>query len=322
MTNNVPLDLATPKLVIPTVYREESRQGVGDATGAFTYVFTKELALAINVALATRRPLLLRGAPGSGKSSLARAVAGVAKRSFVSKVITSDTKHDDLLSTYDYVRRLQDASKPNRELAEDFEYVEPQVLFWALAPKAAEGRGAAGRTLSRKPTPPGGRPPVTTTPAVVLLDEIDKADPSLPNDLLVTLGEGRFTIRETGESVEVEADRDPFIVITTNEERELSRAFVRRCVVAELPELAGDDLKQWLIAVGTAHFRSGFAHDKELVAQLASVVVDSARTTDPPSAAEFVDLVRACHELQIDSKHPTFGHLRQLVADKTRLTRD
>jgi MoxR-like ATPase len=338
MTEILDLQLANPKLPVPRVYRAPAgggKAGVGDAAGLFTYVFTKELGLAINAALAARRPLLLLGAPGSGKSTLARAVAGIAGRAFLKKVITSDTKLDDLLTTYDYVRRLQDASDPKRGLAPDYEYVEPQALFWALAPHAALGRGMAGRMPVRTVAPPAGVPSVTTAPAVLLLDEIDKADPSLPNDLLVTLGEGRFRIRETGEEVVAEEGRDPFIVVTTNEERELSRAFIRRCLVAELPVLAGDALREWLITVGGAHFavnedaagkETGAADAKArliLVTDLAHAVADLAKrsSSEPPSAAEFVDLVRACIELKIDKGHPTFEQLRRLVVGKGRAAR-
>jgi MoxR-like ATPase len=320
MTTSEYLDLGLqkPLLPIPAVHRSKSkRTAVGDAAGSsFAYVFSRELGLAINAALATRRPLLLRGAPGSGKSTLARAIAEIGRRSFLFKVVTSDSKLDDLLWSYDHVRRLQDASDSSRSLLADYEYVEPQALWWAIAPKQALGRGKEGRDLSRAVTPPKGEPSVTTIAPVLLLDEIDKADPSLPNDLLVVLGEGQFRIRETSENIDAEENRDALVVITTNEERELSRAFLRRCIVAEIPQRSGAQLQEWLVSVGNAHFPEKAA----LVAEVAALLVRLASGPggEPPSAAEFVDLLRTCDELRIDVAQKEFETMRQLVVAKAR----
>jgi MoxR-like ATPase len=317
-TEKLDLGLSRALLEIPEVHRSKSkRTAVGDAAGgSFAYVFSRELGLAINAALATRRPLLLRGAPGSGKSTLARAIAEISGRSFLFKVVTSDSKLDDLLWSYDHVRRLQDASDNSRKLLADYEYVEPQALWWAIAPNQALGRGKEGRELARPVIPPKGEPSVTTVSPVLLLDEIDKADPSLPNDLLVVLGEGQFRIRETSENVESEKGRDALVVITTNEERELSRAFLRRCIVAEIPQRTGSQLQTWLESVGNAHF----PEKGTLVKEVATVLVNLASVPggEPPSAAEFVDLLRTCDELGIGVTQPEFETMRQLVVAKAR----
>jgi MoxR-like ATPase len=307
---NIDLGLSAPLMQVPKVYRRPSTDpnAVGDAAGGLNYVFTEELALAVNVALATRRPLLLRGAPGSGKSTLARALAGVRDCDFLLKVVTSDSRLDDLLWRYDHVRRMQDASDRDRHIQDDHEYVDPEMLWWALAPESAKGRGKANRKLKRPVSSPLSRP---NQAPVLLLDEIDKADPALPNDLLVALGEGKFTIRETGE--EVVAEHAPLIVITTNEERELSRPFMRRCIVVELATPAARELREWLVEVGGAHFPD----QSPLIEELASFMTGPA--VEPPSAAEFVDLLRACVELSVTVNHARFTTMRRLVADKSRL---
>jgi MoxR-like ATPase len=317
-TEYLDLGLEKPLLKIPAVHRTRSkRTAVGDAAGSsFAYVFSRELGLAINAALATRRPLLLRGAPGSGKSTLARAIAEVAGRSFLFKVVTSDSKLDDLLWSYDHVRRLQDASTASETIGEDYDYVEPQALWWALAPKQALGRGKPGRTLKWPVKAPHGEPSVIDVSPVLLLDEIDKADPSLPNDLLVVLGEGQFRIRETSENIDAEEGRDALVVITTNEERELSRAFLRRCIVAEIPQRTGEALQRWLVSVGNAHFPEKAALVSEVAALL--VKLASGPGGETPSAAEFVDLLRTCNELGIGVEQKEFETMRQLVVAKAR----
>jgi hypothetical protein len=127
--------------------------------------------------------------------------------------------------------------------------------------------------------------------------------------LLAALGEGKFAIRETGETVV--AEHAPLIIITTNDERELSRPFVRRCIVAELRQLRGEKLQAWFGAVGRAHFPGHAA----LIDSIAEFLV---ALEGAPSAAEFVDLLRACIELGMNKDHPQFDVMRRLVADKAR----
>ncbi|MFC7302999.1 AAA family ATPase [Streptomyces monticola] len=293
------------------------------------YVMTAELRMAVKVALATGRPLLLRGEPGSGKSSLAAYVAREHDWRYYEYVVTSRSKAEDLLWTYDHVRRLSDAQvRDPGTVLNDADYVTPGPLWWAYNPATA----ADGRKGRRKRKDPWARINKDRAPdhAVVLIDEIDKADPDLPNSLLVPLGSHQFTVTDTGERVRRQkgAERggrkghtaagQHLIIITTNEERELPQAFLRRCVVMELPEPD----RERLVDIAAEHFRhehggtEGF--DQELAEALARELLDArkeARATDvrPPSTAEFLDALRACTSLGIGVTHDDWWLIRSLT---------
>jgi MoxR-like ATPase len=301
---------------------------VPDRDDGKVYVMPESLDLAVQVALAAGRPLLLRGKPGSGKSSMAPFVARERNWRFYSFVVTSQTRARDLQWTFDGVRRLADAQtrpffgKSSKHLSPDL-YVEPGPLWWAFAPRAAELHVLAqqqGRGLVAE----GWQHPVQrrnadrdTEHAVVLIDEIDKADPDVPNGLLAPLGTHGFTVAESGTRVEFEADGDmaherPFhrnlVVITTNEERELPQAFLRRCVIAKL--VPPSEVEE-LVRIASKHLRArvGEASEKdlELAAALATElkgVRDSARQMGvrEPSTAEYLDALWACRALDIGVK--------------------
>ncbi|MER6915298.1 MoxR family ATPase [Streptomyces sp. NPDC000594] len=288
---------------------------------------TPDVALAVEVALATGRPLLLRGEPGSGKSSLAAHVAHTWGWRYYEHVVTSRSKADDLLWTYDHVRRLSDAQvrTAGTEL-DDGRYVTPGPLWWAFDPVSARTAGDGARKdtgdQDRDRDRDRDRPH-----AVVLVDEIDKADPDLPNGLLVPLGSQRFTVAETGETVRRRAatgsgtDGEPprhLVVITTNEERELPQAFLRRCVIASLPQPDAGRL----VEIAEAHFRSDYREfgpaDEELARELAEEIERAreearARAIRPPSTAEFLDALRACRTLGIDVEDPRWPLLKSLT---------
>ncbi|MFF3559904.1 AAA family ATPase [Streptomyces sp. NPDC002574] len=283
------------------------------------YVMSEPITFAVDVALATGRPLLLRGKPGSGKSSLAPHIAMQRGWRYYEHVVTNRTQPRDLLWTYDSLRRLHDAQRPARDghKLDDWAYVRPEALWWALAPQSARrlGRPAAGggQGTAREPFAEvnANRAPDC---AVVLIDEIDKADPDVPNSLLVPLGSHRFTIAETGTEIRTEEPRAGadqrlsrhLIVITTNEERELPQAFLRRCVVAVLPEhdqetlvrIAREHMEHWPGGVSARDL--GLA---EAVAAELAIVRQRAEAQDlrSPSTAEYLDALRACRTLGV---HP------------------
>jgi MoxR-like ATPase len=215
------------------------------------YVMPYELEFAVKVALATGRPLLLRGMPGSGKSSLAPFIARQLGWRYYEHVVTYRTQPRELLWTFDSVRRLGDAqvAVSRGERPDDASYVQPGVLWWALAPRSARRRGRSEGTEVTDPCPdPFEKINRERSPdhAVVLIDEVDKADPDVPNSLLVPLGLRRFRVTEIGEEILPEqpgaAPRSTqengrqarhLVVLTTNEERELPQALLRRRGPAE-----------------------------------------------------------------------------------------
>lgn len=258
------------------------------------YLYAEEAILAVNVALATRRPLLIAGPPGSGKSSLARDVKEVLGWRFLQKVITSRTQATDLLSGFDALRRLNDAQLPGRSLLPDAAYVEPGILWWAFDPASARVRGL-NQQGSESDLPPGF--PLAENPTigngagvVVLLDEIDKAEPDVPNDLLEPLDQYSFTPPHYRDAVC--AKGTVLVVITTNGERELPSAFLRRCVLLTLR--APD--RPWLLRIAELRFGP---KRRELYAQLADWFIayqTSARERRirEPSTAEYLDAIAAC----------------------------
>ena len=133
--------------------------------------------------------------------------------------------------------------------------------------------------------------PIAGGRAVVLLDEIDKADPDLPNDLLVPLGALEFEVTDVEERVVVRADQPPLVMVTTNEERDLPRAFVRRCVVLALPEPDDDRM----LTVARSHFgpKPGSKRLKEVLAKFRAAQQARAPEDYEPGLAEFLDAVAA-----------------------------
>lgn len=285
-----------------------------DPRDGLVYVTSPELDLAVDVALATGRPLLLRGHPGSGKSSLAPYIARVRGWRYYEHVVTSRTQTTDLLWSFDAVRRLADAQVLGigAEL-DDHRYVVPGVLWWAFAPESAARRGRdlplpEGFRLAQVPLQQINRDRSAAS-AVVLIDEIDKADPDVPNGLLIPLGSSEFTVTDTGTFIsaqdpESEPRPQRLIVITTNEERELPQAFLRRCVVANLPDPPTEDL----LAIAGAHLshaKISFEAAQERLARLLADELIAAREKAAfsagraPSTAEYLDALRACLGLGI-----------------------
>ncbi|GAA1560477.1 MoxR family ATPase [Dactylosporangium maewongense] len=285
--------------------RADGGKGFGDHRETSAYVYTEAVILAVNVALATARPLLVRGAAGSGKSSLAADVAARKQWDLYSEVISSRTEAKDLLWRFDALRRLRDAQAG--DLAEDQRrYIRPGVLWHAFDPASAAGFGPTS----------GARPVTGAGGAVVLLDEIDKAEPDTPNDLLVPLGAGTFTVTDLEPALDVSVQRaqQPLIIITTNEERDLPQAFVRRCVVLHLPPPGPDRL----VAIAAAHFGK---QGRKLHQRLALYFEEARGRAEsagvaPPSTAEFLDALAASRELRIEDDGPEWQALMRATLTK------
>jgi MoxR-like ATPase len=309
-----------------------------DTRDGLVYVYDSELKLAVEVALVTGRPLLLRGEPGSGKSSFAAFVARNLNWRYYEFVVTARTQARDLMWTFDTIRRLNDAQKDRKSELNDFAYVKPGVLWWVLNRQLALVRGQVdglpmaegeGGQQEREPFFELNR---TRLPdhAVLLIDEIDKADPDVPNNLLVPLGSQSFVVEETGTFVSRDtAERDgrlksPLVIITTNEERALPQAFLRRCVVYELKHPDSDRL----VDIAIHHFAGGkrITNDEEqgVFRGIAEKVVElRTQIRDPtirkPSTAEFLDAIRACSELGISVESETWSILERVVMSKGRV---
>jgi len=278
------------------------------------YEYDDDIELAVNVALAAGRPLLVRGRPGTGKSSLARSVARHLGWRYYEATVSSRTTARDLLWTFDTVARLADAQAGPDGLRERSAYVSPGPLWWAFDRELAARRGippddwaqACEQGVRAVADPsPGGDP----LRAVVLVDEIDKADPDVPNDLLVPLGSFRFT---ADESVAVKAATVPLVILTTNDERDLPRAFLRRCVVLSLRDPDPERLRR----IVRRHFPDvADVVLKPLLTEYGEAT--GRRRTDglpPPSVAELLDAVAAVTGL--DSGPSQWPGIVTLLLDK------
>ncbi|MCB1626230.1 MAG: MoxR family ATPase [Xanthomonadales bacterium] len=169
-------------------------------TGTDQYVADADLMLAVNAAIALARPLLVKGEPGTGKTQLAEEVARALDAPLIEWHIKSSTKAQQGLYEYDAVARLRDAQLGDPGAAEIARYIRPGKLWEAFE---SERR------------------------AVLLIDEVDKADIEFPNDLLRELDRMDFHVYETGQTVK--AQQRPIVIITSNNEKELPDAFLRRC---------------------------------------------------------------------------------------------
>ncbi|MCF2522507.1 MoxR family ATPase [Bradyrhizobium sp. G127] len=169
-------------------------------TGTKDYVATDDLKVAVNAAIVLERPLLVKGEPGTGKTVLAEEVAKALDAPLLTWHIKSTTKAQQGLYEYDAVSRLRDSQLGDPRVSDISNYIRRGKLWEAF-------------TSAKRP--------------VLLIDEIDKADIEFPNDLLLELDRMEFHVYETGETIR--AKQRPIIMITSNNEKELPDAFLRRC---------------------------------------------------------------------------------------------
>jgi MoxR-like ATPase len=284
-----------------------------DRRGHYWLVTDDRVLLAVKVALITGRPLLVQGPSGSGKSALARAVSESLGWTYYETVVTSQTRIDALTGWVDLVQRLHQAELAVRgERGEpgplpDLEaFVRPGVLWWALDPGSA---AEAGLTSNRDPGIPA-RQPAEDLGAVVLIDEIDKAEPDLPNNLLVPLGSWELRIEGRLEPVSLRRPQRPLVFVTSNQERDMPPAFLRRCVVLDLTYPTPAQLME--IA------RTHLGASEQLVQLVAEQLV--AEKDHQVSPAEFVDAVRAADGLGLDdqSSSETWRAVRSIVLEHGR----
>jgi MoxR-like ATPase len=287
-----------------------------DRSGAL-YLEDEKLRFVTEVAIVTQRPLLLRGEPGCGKSSFAPFIARNLNWRYYEQTVTGRTEAKDFLWRFDALQRLRDARRPDLVDMSASLYVAPGPLWWAFnrpTALAVANRGGAEGERSREPFSDlnHSRDPLR---AVVLIDEIDKADPNVPNDLLEVLGTNRFNVDEADLLVNRLAVRPAggqsspnqhgalLTVITTNEERDLPAAFLRRCVTHTINEPDTPEQKrERLVNIARLHMRplidgrkSGMKMVEQIAAKCLELRDDAKRKQRRgASVAEFLDAVRFC----------------------------
>lgn len=310
----------TPYLTLPdtsVVELRQSEDGLPDAV----HLFSKEEIAALNAALATGRPLLVRGEPGTGKTQLGRAAAAALGWGLAFQVFDGLTEVHDALWTLDPVARLAEAqvlgvARSAPQIPVDVagrldlrNFLSPGVLWWALDPRTAREQedrrsrvGVSGVVSPCHLSPRGA--PQYGAGVVAVVDEIDKADPSVPNALLDALGHKGFVVPGWGR-VGLAPGRRPLVILTTNEERSLPDAFLRRCLVLcyAVPEKV-EEFTRYLLERGERHFRGrpGVPDvERSVLEEAADLTAKDRdqirkRQVHPPGLAEFLDLVRAVVE--------------------------
>lgn len=292
--------------------------------------FDENSMWAVRMAIASGRPLLLRGEAGVGKSQLARAVAVQLKVPFLYHVIHERSERDELLYYYDAVARLAEAqvsalvakeedqeSQGNWRISlAERNFIRPGVLWWAYNWNGATKQADLYKQHCRnceEPRFPTDWTPIAERPCgpVVLIDEIDKADPSVPNGLLESLGNQGFRTTQLDCAVELAAGaKPPLVIITTNEERELPFAFLRRCLVLHM------ELPRDLIAERARVYWT----EKQVSVKVCKLVLEQLtaerkKAEDDglakPGAAEFLDILRA-----LDQLHPNDEKLQLAALEK------
>ncbi len=228
--------------------------------GSADYVTSEPLRNAVNVAIALGRPLLIRGEPGTGKTLLAHSIARGLSKKLITWNIKSTTKAQDGLYVYDTVQRLNDSRFGNKDVSDIKHYIHLGKLGQAFA---------APEQL------------------VLLIDEVDKADIEFPNDLLNEIDEMSFYIPETDETVK--AAFRPITVITSNAEKELPDAFLRRCIFHYI-EFPTPELMEEIVRVHFPDIRNNLLRE-------AMKTFYSLRDLDDlrkkPSTSELIDWLRA-----------------------------
>lgn len=228
-------------------------------TGTQNYVATDELQLAVNAAITLQRPLLIKGEPGTGKTLLAEEVAAGLDMPLITWHVKSTTKAQQGLYEYDAVSRLRDSQLGTDKVHDISNYIVPGKLWEAFTSEKQ---------------------------AVLLIDEVDKADIEFPNDLLLELDRMEFYVYETQQTVK--ATQRPVVIITSNNEKELPDAFLRRCFFHYIRFPDKDTMKQII----DVHFPDV---QQQLVQKALEVFYDLrdiAGLKKKPSTSELVDWIK------------------------------
>lgn len=236
-------------------------------TGTSSYVATDDLKLAVNAAITLERPLLVKGEPGTGKTMLAEELADALDARLITWHIKSTTKAQQGLYEYDAVSRLRDSQLNSERVHDISNYIVKGKLWEAFE---AQER------------------------VILLIDEIDKADIEFPNDLLQELDRMEFYVYETDQTIK--AQQRPIIIITSNNEKELPDAFLRRCFFHYIAFPDADTLRQ----IVDVHYPD---ISQQLVSQALEIFFDIRKAPGlkkKPSTSELVDWLKLLMADQID----------------------
>ncbi len=237
--------------------------------GSSDYVISEALKNAVNVSIVLQRPLLVRGEPGTGKTLLAHSIAQSLGKKLIVWNIKSTTKASEGLYVYDTVQRLNDSRFGDRDVSEIKHYIKLGKLGQAFTSPQQE---------------------------VLLIDEIDKADLEFPNDLLNELDEMSFYIPETNETIA--ARQRPIVIITSNNEKELPDAFLRRCIFHYI-EFPDPQLMEDIIRVHFPDIKNALLKDAMESFYSLRKIEDFRKK---PSTSELIDWIQALMASGLDGK--------------------
>ena len=259
--------------------------------GTNTYILSDALREIVNAAIVLQRPLLIKGEPGTGKTELAQVIAEDLGLRLIRWNIKSTSKASEGLYVYDTVQRLNDSRFHDKDVSDIKQYIKP---------------GKLGEALSSEDQ------------VVLLIDEIDKADLEFPNDLLFELDQMSFDIVETGEHIK--AKHRPIVVITSNSEKELPDAFLRRCLFHYI-EFPDSSMMEKIARVHFPNLRHNLL--TQIVARF-YFIRQKHELKKRPSTSELLDWIQAIlaggiTEEELSKRLPFLGVLLKTEEDVARV---